>query len=186
MPMARFVSFVGLAVPPLLLGGCGSAIFGGGGVGSFTFDEKPYFDGCSFDESQGVSSWNCSDATQKRIVEFRTCGQGHEAAFDALLTAHPERGPVSNRRNVDIHFVDGGKDVKTQASMFQQKGKLTLVASGPAPETTGPFRTPFYVACTIDANEQVEGSEMVDVAVGVATCTKRVKAVLGVVTRYHP
>ena len=185
-----FVTLGALGALATVLVGCGSAIFGAGGVDSFTFDDKPYFDGCKFEESRGVSSWNCSDASQGRIVEYRpcpTCGQKHEDAVAAFLASHPERGPVSKRERTTIRFTSAGDDVETPVSLLQQKGKLSFVASGPSPKSTAPSRVPFFVACTIDAKEEVEGtSEIVAVAVGTATCTKRMKGVLGVIDRYHP
>ena len=62
------------------LAGCGSAVFGSGGVGSFTGDEKPFFEGCSYEESKGVSTWSCVENADTRIVEYRAAGAGLEAA----------------------------------------------------------------------------------------------------------
>lgn len=186
-PLLPRASTLALVVLVGSLAACGSAVFGSGGVGSFTGDEKPFFEGCSYDESKGVSTWSCVENADTRIVEYRAAGAGLEAAIASYTAAHPERGAIAKRKDTEITFVSGGNEIKGPAAMLQQSGKLTLLAAGPAEKATAPSRGTFYVACTVNTKEEVQGSsEMIDLGIHVVMCAKRVKAVLGVVDRYRP
>lgn len=169
--------------------GCGSALFGSGGVDRMNPEDKPYFEGCSFDEAKGASVWDCSDGATKIKVEYRACpacGRAPEDAVKAFLTDHPALGPVTARREASVSFPSGGVDVKAPVAALQHAGQLALVAAGPAAASTAPSRTPYYVACVFDQKAEVsETSDVVGLAVTSATCQRRLRAVLGVIDRHR-
>lgn len=178
----RVASLLGVA-------GCGGSLFGSAGTGSFTADEKPFFEGCPFDEAKGASVWTCGHGGDERVVEHRRIHApgGQDAAVAAYTSAHPERGAIAGRRDTTLHFTSGGKDVPNGMSLVQQRGTLTLIAAGPSPQSTGPSRETFYVSCTLKANEQITSvADAAGVGVGLTVCKRSLESVLGVVDRYHP
>jgi hypothetical protein len=170
--------------------GCGSALFGGGGVDHLNPEDKPYFEGCSFEESKGASVWDCSDATTKIAVEYRacpSCGRAPEDAVKAFLADHAALGAVTARREGSVSFPNNGGMLKVPVAALQHPEKLAFVAAGPAAGSTAPSRTPYYVACVFDQKAEVkEQGDVVGLAVVSATCQRRLRAVLGVVERHHP
>lgn len=175
-------SLVGIA-------GCGGSLFGSAGTGSFTADEKPFFEGCTFEEISGLSRWTCGHGNDERVIEHRRLDEpgGQDAAVAAYTAGHPERGAIAGRKDATIHFTSGGKDVANTISLVQQKGTLTFVAAGPSAESTGPSRAPFYASCTFKANEQITSiADAAGVGVGITLCKRSIEGVLGVVDRHHP
>jgi len=174
-------------VAVMVLAGCGASMFGAEGTGAFTLDEKRFFEGCAYEAKGGASVWTCGASESRRVVEHRPCASGQDAAVAAFTTAHPELGPVLDKKSTSMSFTSGGKDVPNPVTVVKQKGTLTMIAGGPSPEATGPSRAPFYAACTFAAPEVVTTiPDAAGLGVGLTLCKNSLEAVLGVVDRHRP